>query len=84
MAAVDAAEFPIGMVAVALAAGRVSAVVGAVAAVHDDTDAVVVVAAAVHDNTDAVVVAAVAVHADTDIADEVGNTAEDWARGTTT
>ena len=75
MAAVDAAEFPIEMVAVALAA---------VAAVHDDTDAVVVFAAAVHDNTDAVVVAEVAVHADTDIADEVGNTAEDWARGTTT
>ena len=61
------------MVAVALAAGRVSAVVGAVAAVHDDT-AAVVVAAAVHDNTDAVVVAAAAVHGDTGTADEIGST----------
>ena len=46
-------------------------VVDMAAAVHDDTDAVVVVAAAA---------AAAAAHAGTDIADEVGSTAEDWAR----
>jgi len=64
VAAVDAAEFPIGMVAVALATGRESAVVGAVAAAHGDTAAVAVVAAA-------------AAHADTGTVDEIGNTAED-------
>jgi len=48
------------------------------------TSEAVVVAAAVHDDSDVVVVVVAAARADTDIADEVGNTAEDWARGTTT
>ena len=68
MAAVDAAEFPIGMVAVALAAGRVSTVAGAVAAAHGDTAAVAAVVVAA---------AAAAAHADTGTVDEIGSTAED-------
>jgi len=70
VAEVDAAEFPIERVAVASVAVRTSEAVVVAAAVHDDTDVVVVVVAAAR--------------ADTDIADDVDNTAEDWARGTTT
>ena len=65
------------MVAAALAAERVSTVVGAVAAVHGDTAAVAAAHGDIAVVAAVVVAAAAAAHADTGTVDEIGSTAED-------